>query len=105
MTPIHWPEEQLSRLNAPEDVVQYQVMEYALPVRETKAHFRIDYFYMDDNASCLPPTPRPPKKLCITIVSNFYWALTVVPREIDDNGYGSFFCGGGGGGQGVSWPM
>ena len=42
------------------------------------------------------PHPRPPKKLCITIVSNFAWVLTVVPREIDDNGY-AFFLGGGGG--------
>ena len=36
MTPIHWPEEQLSRLNALGEFVQYQVMEYTLPVRETK---------------------------------------------------------------------
>ena len=58
------------------------------------AHFRIDYFYIDDNASCLPPPPQ--KKLCITFVSNFSWALTVVPREIDDNGYAIFFLEKGG---------
>ena len=105
MTPIHWPEEQLLRLNALGEFVQYQVMEYALPVRETKRAFRIDYFYIDDNASCLPLTPRPPKKLCITIVSNFSWA--VVPREIDDNGYAIFFLyrEGEEGEQGVLWPM
>ena len=56
----------------------------------------------------LPPPPTPLKKLCITFVSNFSWALTVVPREIDDNGYAIFFVGGGGWGggeQGVLWPM
>ena len=38
MTPIHWREEQLSRLNALHEIVQYQVMEYTLPVRGNKTH-------------------------------------------------------------------
>ena len=52
-----------------------------------------------------PPPPGPPQKLCITIVSNFSWA--VVPREIDDKGYAIIlFCiEEGGGEQGVLWPM
>ena len=41
-----------------------------------------------------------PPKFCIIIVSNFSWVITVVPREIQDNGYAKFGGGGGGGGAG-----
>ena len=49
----------------------------------------IHYFHIDHNAPCFPPTPPPPlpSKFFITVI-------TVVPREIQDNGY-AFFLGGG----------
>ena len=39
----------------------------------------IHYFHIDHNAPCLP-LPPPPPKFFITVI-------TVVPREIQDNGY------------------
>ena len=52
-----------------------------------------------------PPPPGAPQKLCITIVSNFSWA--VVPREIDDKGYAIilFSIKGGGGGNKVYYGL
>jgi len=37
-----------------------------------------------------------PSKFCIT---NFFLGVTVVPKEIEDNGYAFFLGGGGGGGR------
>ena len=42
-----------------------------------------------------------PPKFCLTFVSNFSWLLgiTVIPREIKDNRYATFWGGGWGGGK------
>ena len=61
---------------------------------ELLALFSIHYFHIDHNASCLPP-PLPPQILhnhCF----QFLLGITVVPREIQDNGYAKFFFWGGG---------
>ena len=52
----------------------------------------VRYFHIDHNAPLFTPPPPPKKKkkkFCITIVSNFF-AITVVPREMEDNGYVKF---------------
>ena len=46
-----------------------------------------------------PPSPSPPPKFVITVI-------TVVPREIKDNGYAFFLLGAGAGGkEGALWSM
>ena len=44
-------------------------------------------FNIDHDAPCLPT------KFCITVIfSNFFFlGITVVPREIEDNGYAKFW--------------
>ena len=61
----------------------------------TEMHKRsIRYFHIDHNAPCLPP------KILHNYCFQFLQGNTVVPREIEDNGYAFFFEGGGGGGGG-----
>ena len=52
--------------------------------------------------------PVYPPKFFLTFVSNFSWLLgiTVIPREIKDNRYATFWGGGGGGvNKGALWSM
>ena len=53
---------------------------------------------------------RPPPQILHNYCFQFLRGVTVVPREIEDNGCGFFFLGGGGlgvgsGKQGALWPM
>ena len=50
----------------------------------------IHHFYIDHNALSIPPPPKSLHDYC----SQFLLGITVVPREIQDNGYEKF--GGGG---------
>ena len=59
-------------------------------------YVEIHYFHIDHYAPYLPRLPPPPKKkrkkkklhdLCF----QFFLGITVVPREIQDNGYAKFF--------------
>ena len=50
----------------------------------------IHYFHIGHNAPCLPP------KIWHNHCFRFLLGITVVPREIQDNGYANFFFGGGG---------
>ena len=62
----------------------------------TEMHKRsIRYFHIDHNAPCLPP------KILHNYCFQFLQGNTVVPREIEDNGYAFFFLGGGEGEAGV----
>ena len=55
----------------------------------TEMHKRsIRYFQIDHNAPCLPP------KILHNYCFQFLQGNTVVPREIEDNGYAFFFWGG-----------
>ena len=57
----------------------------------TEMHKRsIRYFHIDNNAPCLPP------KILHNYCFQFLLGNTVVPREIEENGY-AFFLGGEGG--------
>ena len=59
----------------------------------TEMHKRsIRYFHIDHNAPCLPP------KILHNYCFQFLLGNTVVPREIEENGYA--FLGGTGGGEG-----
>ena len=49
----------------------------------------IRYFHIDYNAPCLPP------QILHNHCFQFLLGNTVVPREIEDNGYAFFFGGGG----------
>ena len=61
----------------------------------TEMHKRsIRYFHIDHNAPCLPP------KILHNYCFQFLQGNTVVPREIEENGY-AFFRGAGGEGGGV----
>ena len=57
----------------------------------------IHHFHIDHNAPSLSP------KILHNHCSQFLLSITVVPREIQDNGYEKF--GGGGGKQGAWWSM
>ena len=46
---------------------------------------RIHYFHIDYNAPCLPPP-----KILHNRYFEFLLGITVVPREIQDNGYAKF---------------
>ena len=60
----------------------------------TEMHKRsIRYFHIDHKAPCLPP------KILHNYCVQFLLGNTVVPREIEDNGY-TIFLGGGGAGRG-----
>ena len=64
----------------------------------------IHYFHVDHNAPCLPPTPSENfHNRCF----QFSLGITVVSREIQDNGYAifSFFFLGGGFKEGALWSM
>ena len=51
----------------------------------------IHHFYIDHNAPCLPfPPPPPPPRLFHIHCFQFLLGITVIPREIEDNGYASF---------------
>ena len=54
----------------------------------------IHNFHIDHNASCLPSAPQILHNHCF----QFLLGITVVPREIEENGYANFFFLGGGGG-------
>ena len=61
----------------------------------TEMHKRsIRYFHIDHNAPCLPP------KILHNYCFQFLLGNTVVPREIEENGYAFFFLEGGGRGGG-----
>ena len=62
---------------------------------ELLALFSIHYFHIDHNASCLPPPPPSPPQILHNHCFQFLLGITVVPREIQENGYAKF--GGGGG--------
>ena len=49
----------------------------------------IHHFYIDHNAPCLPFPPPPPRLFHIHCFQ-FLLGITVIPREIEDNGYASF---------------
>ena len=59
----------------------------------------IHYFHIDHNAPCLPP------KILHNHCFQFLLGITVVPREIQDNGYAKFEGGVGGGKQSALWSM
>ena len=65
---------------------------------ELLALFSIHYFRIDHNASCLPPPPPPPPapQILHNHCFQFLLGITVVPREIQDNGYAKFGRGAGG---------
>ena len=51
------------------------------------------HFLMDRSAPCFPPPPSPPpqKKNLHIHCFQFLLGITVVPREIEDNGYAQFW--------------
>ena len=49
----------------------------------------IHHFQIDHNAPCRPTPPPPPRLLHIHCFQ-FLLGITVVPREIEDNGFASF---------------
>ena len=55
----------------------------------------IHHFHIDHNASCLPP------KSLHNHCFQFFFGITVVPREIQDNIYPTFWVGK----QGAFWSM
>ena len=59
----------------------------------------IHHFHTDHNAPSIPP------KILHDHCSQFLLGITVVPREIQDNGYDFFFWGGGGGCGGLTRCM
>ena len=46
----------------------------------------IHYFHIDHNALCLPT------KILHNYCFQFLLGITVIPREIQDNGYAKFWC-------------
>ena len=54
--------------------------------------WRIHFFYIDHNAPSLfpPPTHPPPPQYLYNRCFQFLRGITVVPREIQDNGYSKF---------------
>ena len=68
-----------------------------------RSNWSIHYFHIDHNATCL--SPRILHNNCF----QFLLGITVVPREIENNGYAKFFGGEGGWGRGgkqdALWPM
>ena len=59
--------------------------------------FVTHHFHIDHNASCLP------SKILHNHCLQFLLGITVVPREIEDNGYAKFW--GRGGKQGALWSI
>ena len=74
-------------------------------------HVERAYVHIHHSASCLPPThppyhppPQKKKKTLHNHCFQFLLVITVVPREIEDNGYAIYiyiFFGGVGGGGGT----
>ena len=58
---------------------------------------QIHLFHIDHNIPCLPP------KILHNHCFQFFLGITVIPREIKDNGYAKF--GGGGGGKEVHYTL
>ena len=50
----------------------------------------IHHFHIGHNAPCLPPPPPPPPNILHNHCFWFLLGITVVPREIKDNGYAKF---------------
>ena len=58
-------------------------------IRKSQIHL----FHIDHNIPCLP-TPPPKKKILHIHCFQFFLGITVIPREIKDNGYAKFGEGG-----------